>query len=131
MLYRSLAKNVDTSDSAIDLRPDPFIPSDQIVVSEYRGGSYTATGNYVSPGGPEEVEIAVTLRNDVIENVDFIRGAETPTSIFFQDKFKLGYKDLVLGKNINEVKLDKVSGSSLTGKGFNEALEKIKSQAKP
>ena len=35
----------------------------------------------------------------------------------------------IAAKNINEVKLDKISGSSLTPQGFNNALEKIKQQA--
>ena len=39
-------------------------------------------------------------------------------------------KTLVVGKKITDVKLDKVSGSSLTPKGFNDALEQIKTLAK-
>jgi hypothetical protein len=37
---------------------------------------------------------------------------------------------MVVGKNIDEVNLGKVSGSSLTPIGFNNAIEDIRSQAK-
>lgn len=47
----------------------------------------------------------------------------------FQDLFAQNYKPLVIGKNIDEVQLGKVSGSSLTPMGFNDALAKIKTQA--
>lgn len=48
----------------------------------------------------------------------------------YMSKFSSGYKSLVVGKNISTLSLGKVSGSSLTGKGFNDALSKIKAQAK-
>ena len=37
---------------------------------------------------------------------------------------------MVVGKNIDEVAITKVAGSSLTPKGFTDALEKIKADAK-
>ena len=36
---------------------------------------------------------------------------------------------LIVGKDIDEVSLDKVAGSSLTSGGFNAAVESIKSDA--
>jgi hypothetical protein len=36
---------------------------------------------------------------------------------------------MVVGKNISELQLTKVSGSSLTPQGFMDALEKIKAEA--
>ncbi len=44
-------------------------------------------------------------------------------------KFAGGISDVVVGKNINDIDVDKVSGSSLTSGGFNEAIEKIKQEA--
>ncbi len=37
---------------------------------------------------------------------------------------------VVVGKKIDEVQLTKVAGSSLTPKGFMDALEKVKTEAK-
>lgn len=48
----------------------------------------------------------------------------------FQEDFAGGIKAVVVGKNLDELNVSKVSGSSLTGAGFNQALEAIKTQAK-
>lgn len=96
----------------------------------YKDGTYTVTGNYTSPGGPEEIEVTLTLEGDIITDADVVSKAERPISKEKQTAFIGGFKPLVVGKNIDEVKLDKVSGSSLTPKGFNDALDKVKSEAK-
>ncbi|KXK09170.1 MAG: hypothetical protein UZ21_OP11001000228 [Microgenomates bacterium OLB22] len=46
-----------------------------------------------------------------------------------QGLFAEGYKTQVVGKSIDELKLDVVNGSSLTPKGFEDALQKIKTEA--
>jgi hypothetical protein len=46
-----------------------------------------------------------------------------------QTDFAANYKTQVIGKKIEGLELSKISGSSLTPKGFNDALEKIRSQA--
>jgi uncharacterized protein with FMN-binding domain len=96
----------------------------------YKDGTYTAVGDYTSPGGAENIGVTVTLKNDVIESADVKSMAERPNTIKFQGIFIENYKPLVIGKNIDEVKLDRVSGSSLSPKGFNDALDKIKAEAK-
>jgi uncharacterized protein with FMN-binding domain len=96
----------------------------------YKDGEYTATGNYISPGGEEQVGVALTLKGGKVEDITFTPKATRPTSVKFQGQFASGYKPLVLGKSIDEVNLDEVSGSSLTPKGFNDAISQIKEQAK-
>ncbi len=98
--------------------------------SIYKDGTYSATGNYFSPGGAEEIKIEVTLKGDVIVDAKAEPQAFRPNSIKFQGIFTANFKPLVVGKKISEVQLTKVSGSSLTPKGFNDALAKIKVQAK-
>lgn len=98
--------------------------------TSYKDGTYTQDGDYVSPGGPEQLGVTITLKNDVITDANVESKATLPNSIKFQGLFISGYKPLVIGKNINEVMLTKVSGSSLAPKGFNDAIEKIKTQAK-
>jgi len=44
--------------------------------------------------------------------------------------FISGYKPYVIGKNIDTISLDRVSGSSLTPAAFNEALGQIKTEAR-
>ena len=96
--------------------------------AEIKDGTYEAVGEYTSPAGPEVVPIKLTLKNRVIESIEFNQQVTNPGSIKFQGMFKEGYKALVVGKKISEVKLDKVSGSSLTPKGFNDAIQKIITQ---
>lgn len=100
------------------------------VTAEYQDGSFSADGNYVSPGGPRDIDISITLANGIITDATFEGKATDPASKRFQGEFAEGFKAMVVGKNIDEVNLTKVAGSSLTPKGFNDALSKIKTQAK-
>ncbi|HVU06704.1 MAG TPA: hypothetical protein VHC46_09805 [Thermodesulfobacteriota bacterium] len=95
----------------------------------YKDGTYSARGTYQSPGGLESVDVTLVLKNDVITDASVVSNATIPQSIMFQGKFISGFKALVVGKNIDTVKLDKVSGSSLTPKGFNSAVTEIKAEA--
>jgi len=104
--------------------------SNSMVAGEYEDGTYPATGTYVSPAGQEEIDVEITLANGVIEDVNFTGKATNEKSIFMQGMFADNYKALVQGKDIDEVQLDKVSGSSLTPKGFMDSLNKIKTEAK-
>lgn len=102
------------------------ITSDQ----DYKNGVYTAEGNYISPGGDEQIVVKLTLNKGVVEDSQVESKAFKPNSKKFQGIFIENHRQFVIGKNIEVIKLDKVSGSSLTPKGFNDALKKIKGQAK-
>lgn len=98
--------------------------------ASYKDGTYMEIGEYMSPGGQEELDVTITLKDGVISDVQVISKAFRPNSVRFQGEFVANYKRQVLGKNIDEVNLTKVSGSSLAPKGFNDAVEKIKTEAK-
>lgn len=97
--------------------------------STYKDGTYTATASYNSPGGMDQIKVTLTLKNDVVMDVTTTASGDK-TSERYQAMFLADYKQYVVGKNIASVKLDKVSGPSLTPAGFNDALAKIKAQAK-
>lgn len=97
---------------------------------EYEDGTYTAMGEYVSPGGPETISITLTIKDDIITAASADPQATLPFSVRMQEAFTSGFAELVVGQNIDDVELDKVSGSSLTPKGFNDAVVQIKAQAK-
>jgi uncharacterized protein with FMN-binding domain len=97
--------------------------------SEYKDGSYSASGSYNSPGGVERIEVSLTLQGGKITNTTATTKAASSTSRQYQSEFIDNYKELVIGKPIDEVKLSRVAGSSLTSGGFNEAIEKIKQDA--
>lgn len=96
----------------------------------YKDGTYTSTGTYNTPGGREEVAVSVTLKDGKVASSSVTAEANAPTSKQFQEEFINNYKQFVTGKSIDSLKLSKVSGSSLTGTGFNAAIEKIKADAK-
>ena len=95
----------------------------------YKDGTYSATGNYTSPAGAEEVAITITLKDDVITAAEFDGKATHPTSRKMQDKFDAGFQEVVVGKAIDGLSLTVVNGSSLAPKGFMSALEKVKAEA--
>ncbi len=117
------APSTDTAGSV----PTPAVPVTGSAT--YKDGTYTADGSYMTHAGGESVKITVTLQNNVITDSQFQGTPNLPMSQKFMDMFANNYKGMVVGKNIAEVKLGKVSGSSLTPMGFNEALAKIKQQA--
>jgi uncharacterized protein with FMN-binding domain len=98
--------------------------------ASYKDGTYSATGSYDSPGGTEKITISVTLKDDTISDTSATAGATNHDGEEYQERFISGYKSLVVGKPIDAVKLSRVSGSSLTSQGFNEAIGAIKDQAK-
>lgn len=110
--------------------PPAVVPKLPVGTSKYMSGVYTAVGSYTSPGGVETIDVTVTLEADKIVNATVIPNADRPESKKFQDAFVKGFKTVVIGKNIDSVILSKVSGSSLTPKGFNDAVAKIKVEAK-
>lgn len=97
--------------------------------SAYQDGEYTVMGEYTSPGGPEQIEVSLTLENGVVVDAEVVPQATLPISQQMQNAFTGGYEEFVIGKSIDEVELTKVAGSSLTPKGFNDAVEKIKQEA--
>lgn len=101
-----------------------------VAASIYTDGTYSATGSYNSPGGQDQIAVTVTLSNDVVTDVSVVPKAGDRTSARYQAMFVSGYKQYVVGKDITSVHLDRVSGSSLTGIGFNAAIARIEAQAK-
>ncbi|WP_394252138.1 FMN-binding protein [Arthrobacter pityocampae] len=96
----------------------------------YRDGTYSDTGAYQSPAGQEEVGVTLTLEADVVTGVEVEPMPDNPTTTEYQGRFAGGIADAVVGKKLDELSVDKVAGSSLTSGGFNDALGKIKSEAR-
>lgn len=105
-------------------------PAASSSASAYKDGDYTASGDYSSPGGQETITIKVTLKDGVVTETSATAQATDDEAQEYQDQFISGYKQLVVGKKVDAVRLSRVAGSSLTSQGFNNALDQIKSQAK-
>lgn len=96
----------------------------------YKDGSYSVIGTYVSPAGIEKIGVILTLAGNVVTGSSVTSGANDPTASSYQSLFKSGYKGYVDGKKITDINLTNVSGSSLTPKGFMDALKEIENNAK-
>lgn len=95
----------------------------------YQDGTYTASSRYSTPGGGESIKITLTLKDNVITDSSVQQTPKDEEAAEYQAQFKQNYQPLVVGKKITDINLSRVSGSSLTSRGFNDALENIKSQA--
>jgi uncharacterized protein with FMN-binding domain len=120
--------------TTVPVASEPSVPpvktTPQVLAAMYKNGTYTAAGSYMSPGGLDDLSVSLTLKDDIVTDVSMTPGAHDRRSEQYQAKFMSGYKEYVVGKNIADINLTKVSGASLTPKGFNDALAKIKAQAK-
>jgi len=118
--------NSTPSDSTTAITPTPSVAS---ALLSYKDGEYTATGRYTSPGGTEEITVKLNLKDNIIETIEATPRSDNSTSQLHQTIFVNNFKSKVVGKRIDVVTLDKVSGSSLTSRGFNQAINDIKNQA--
>lgn len=119
---------VDFTTSTPPITPD--VTSSSTTSHVYKDGTYTATGTYSSPAGTEHVEITLTIQNDTVATGSFVGKAQNPTSKKMQALFSEGFNSYVVGKKVDDITLKAVNGSSLTPKGFMDALTQIKVEAK-
>jgi uncharacterized protein with FMN-binding domain len=96
---------------------------------DYTDGTYTESGTYQAPSGTETVDVTVTLTGNVVTSLEVVGEATDPTAKLHQGEFITGIQSEVVGKNIDELSVDKVGGSSLTSGGFNAAIAAIKADA--
>jgi uncharacterized protein with FMN-binding domain len=116
-----------TSDSTSPSSNQSQAPSP--TASQYKDGTYSATGSYSTPGGRESIELEVTLTGGTVQDTKLTQKGMTGEAKEYQARFASGYKTEVIGKSIDEISLSRVAGSSLTSAGFNNALDQIKRDA--
>ncbi|MDZ4091858.1 MAG: hypothetical protein U1D68_11710 [Arthrobacter sp.] len=107
----------------------PAAPPAAAGSASYKDGTFSADGNYVSPNGTETVGVTLTLAGGTVSDVQITQHPSNPNTRKFQGEFAGGIQSQIVGKSLNEIKVSKVAGSSLTSGGFNQAVEKIKSEA--
>jgi hypothetical protein len=96
----------------------------------YKNGTYTAVGSYMSPGGLDKIGVTLTINNGLVTDSSVQLMPGDNTSAKYEQIFADNYKQYVIGQNIATLNVGKVSRSSLTPKGFNDALNNIRAQAK-
>ncbi len=98
--------------------------------STYKDGTYTADGSYQTPETVEKITVSVTLSDDTITAVTVTGDPQAAETTHYQGEFVDGISAVVVGKKLDEISVDKVAGSSLTSKGFNQAIATIRTEAK-
>jgi uncharacterized protein with FMN-binding domain len=107
----------------------PEATDELAAVGPIADGTYTVTGGYQSPSGPETIVVTVSVADGVVTQATVEPQATNSTSSRYQGQFAGGVADEVVGKSLAEIDVTRVAGSSLTGRGFNEAMDEIRSEA--
>lgn len=81
---------------------------------------YEGVVSYDNPGGSDDVGFKMTIENGLVKDVEVDVLAENSTSINRQNSFQAGLDAAVVGKPLAGLKVDRVGGSSLTTKAFND-----------
>ncbi|SDH85887.1 hypothetical protein SAMN04488693_103203 [Arthrobacter subterraneus] len=95
----------------------------------YTDGMFSATGSYQTPGGEESIGVTVTLESGIVSDVQTEPMPSNGTTELYQGKFSSGIREQIVGTPLDDLSVDKVSGSSLTSGGFRTAIEQIKTEA--
>ncbi|MGN6742807.1 MAG: hypothetical protein ACTHJL_05850 [Amnibacterium sp.] len=98
-------------------------------VGPAKDGTYSATGDYATPGGPESVHVTLTVTSGVVRSVHVTGSGTTPNAQHYEAAFESGIAGVVVGKRLATLSVGAVSGSSLTGQGFDRALDAIRAEA--
>lgn len=102
----------------------------EVVSAVYADGTYEISGDYLSPAGAEKIGFKLVVKGDVVQDLVVTPKAENKASQQYQGLFVKGVNKLVVGKKISDIgPLPAVNGSSLTPKGFDDALAKLKVEA--
>lgn len=132
LLAYVLSNRIEGDDDGFSKTPvttNAVIPTNT-TSNSYKNGTYSAVGTYDSPAGIDTMDVSLTLNEGIVTAVTITPKGIVPASKRWFEKFNAGVSPFVIGKKINELNLTQVSGASLTPIGFNDALEKIKIQAK-
>lgn len=97
--------------------------------ASFKDGDYDGEGEYSNPGGQSKVKVELTILEGKITEIEVTPEATNSTSKGYQQSFAGGISGEVVGKSIDELNVSKVSGSSLTSIGFNQAIDQIKADA--
>lgn len=98
-------------------------------MGSYKDGTYTASGSYRTPASIETIQVSLTISGGTVSKASVQQNPTNQDSAAYQEAFQQSYQPYVVGKKLSDIYLSRVSGSSLTSIGFNQALDQIKSQA--
>jgi len=95
----------------------------------FKDGTYTAQADYRTPEGTEDIGVTLTIKDGVVTDSDVELSANDRQSREYQEIFRNNYEQYVIGRKLSDIQLSRVSGSSLTSSGFNDAVDAIQAEA--
>lgn len=108
-----------------DVRPVTAPEVDPAPAAPAADGTYRGSGSYETPGGPQQIDVTVVLRDGVVTDLQVDPAARNTTSRRFQERFASEVVPRVVGRPLDEVDVDRLAGSSSTGAGFMAALDQV------
>ncbi|MFZ2025949.1 MAG: FMN-binding protein [Microgenomates group bacterium] len=109
----------------ITISPSQPAPSSIPVTATYR--QFQESISYYVKRRAESMTVQIYLEGQIVKDLQLNQVASNGESQQYQDAFAAEIKTLVVGKNINELQIDRIAGASYTSNAFMEALTKIKS----
>src|SRR5690242_17683464 len=76
----------------------------------YKDGTYSASGAYQTPESTETIDVTITLKNDVVTDVQVTGDPQRPETRQYQSQFIGGISDAVVGKDIDQLSVSRVAG---------------------
>ena len=119
----------ETTTDSTEIMEAPETADQAATLGPLADGTYTVTGGYQAPSGQESVRVTVSIADGIVTAATVEPQASNSTSSRYQGQFAGGVADEVVGKPLAEIDITRVAGSSLTGRGFNEAMDQIRSEA--
>ena len=104
--------------------PEPVDADDTV----YRDGDYSATGWYGSL--PSHHDVTLSIEGDAVTAVEISTPAEDTTSLGYQERFAAALPEAIVGREVDDLAVDRLAGSSGCSEGFMDALAQIKEQAR-
>ncbi len=95
----------------------------------YKDGTYTAAGDYQTQESIASITVTITISGGTVTDSSVAGTARSRESKAYIADFIAEYKDFVEGKQLGSLQVSRIAGASLTSRGFNEALNAIRSQA--
>jgi uncharacterized protein with FMN-binding domain len=102
-------------------------PSDAAAATEFADGEYSATGWYGSL--PSHHDVTLTIESGAVTDVEITTPAEDETSLGYQQRFAAALPEAIVGKDVADLAVDRLAGSSGCSEGFMDALAKNKEEA--
>lgn len=97
----------------------------------YKDGTYKTTANYVVPhGASNSLTASVTISGGKVTAVTVNNDYSDQESSMYIDSFMSSMQSVVVGKSVDGLSLSRIGGASLTTQAFDDALAKIRTDAK-